>query len=123
MDINSSKYSSLGPAMNSNQFQKMKTKDYPSKNNFEANSIGRHMDIDASQKETSKKVSDSDSQDVADINDTASAVVMTDEDKSVAVMTILNAENTFRMGNSYKDPPKTNNYQSSMMFASKANNN
>lgn len=56
----------------------------------------------------SGKVSDSDSQDVADINDTASAVVVTEEDQS-ALRTVLNAENTFKMGNSYKDPPKTNN--------------
>jgi hypothetical protein len=60
------------------------------------------MDIDGSEKKP--EVSDKDSQEVADINETASAVVLTEEDQS-ALRTVLNAENTFKMGNSYKDPP------------------
>ena len=133
--------------MNSNQFQKMKTKDYPTVNDFEANSLRRNMDIDGSevkesvkpskvseQKHGSKtseqiiqgqkksgKVSESDSQEVADIKDTASAVVLTEEDQS-ALRTVLNAEIAFKMGNSYKDPPKTKN-QSSQGYTSKLHNN
>ena len=108
--------------MNSNQFQKLKTKDYPTvnDNNFEANSIGRHMDIDGSEKKP--EVPDTDSQEVADINETASAVVLTEEDQS-ALRTVLNAENTFKMGNSYKDPPQATNNPSSNGYTSKFNNN
>ena len=58
---------------------------------------------------------------MADINETASAVVMTEEDQS-ALRTVLDAENTFKMGNSYKEPPKTNN-PSSNGYTSKINNN
>ena len=77
------------------------------------------MDIDGSEKKPT--VSETDSQEVADINETASAVVLTEEDQS-ALRTVLNAENTFKMGNSYKDQPKADN-PSSHGYTSKFNNN